>query len=495
MKKQCAAAIDVGGTSDKRDLASMEKKNVRIEDEFSFANPAVRAGGNLYINLLDIFQYIKAGLVKFNSRGVSITSLGIDTFGNGYGILDKNGKLMGIPFHYRNPLAPDIVERMEAVVPQRDIYMETGVHLLKSNVLVQLYNEVLLGAPSMAEGCRYLPFPGVLYYLLTNVEQTEQTIASVSNLMYSGAERWDRALIDRFSIPQRLFGDIAPGGSVTARLSHDVEVETDCTEATVINIAGHDTETALVAAPFLREDTLFVSIGTAIIFGTQTDRPVVNEAGYRCHFKNSRGALGRNTLCKDISGFWIVDQCLTVWRKKQPELQYGDLCMLAANSKENRTYINVNDPIFRTLPDNMVECVKDYCRRTAQPVPATIGEMAKTLFESYALQIKFSMECLEEITGQRDYRDVVALNGGVRNHVLMQMIADALQCPVTTGSEYASVLGNILLQYQARGEIGGLDQLHEIAANSSVSHRFEPRQTAKWDAAVQFMRENYLFEC
>lgn len=495
MKKKCAVAIDVGGTSVKMVLASLGKGGIQIEDEYSFANPSVRANGHLYINLLEIFKYIKVGLIKFINRGVYIATIGIDTFGNGYGVLDKNNNLMGIPFHYRNPLDPDIATKMERIMSPKEVYFRTGVHLMKSNVLVQLFNEVLLDAPSIHEGQRYLPFPGLLYYLLTDVQQTEQTIASVSNMMTSGAKTWDYDLIKRFGIPERLFADVSESGSVIAPLTHDVQVETGCVAAKVINITSHDTETALVAAPFFNEDTVFASIGTAIVFGTQTDAPIINEKGYQYHFKNSYGAFGRNTLCKDISGFWILNQCLLQWQKKQRDLDYGGLCILAANSKENRTYINVNDPIFRTLPDNMVDCIKEYCVRTKQPIPTTIGEMTKALFESYALQIKFSLECLEEITGKKQYHNLVALNGGVRNRMLMQMIADATACQVTAGSEYASVIGNVLLQYYACGEIESTQQLHEIAEKSSTIYTFTPVETDMWDKALQIMKGKNLFEC
>lgn len=495
MKKKYYVAIDVGGTSVKMILASFDKKSVKIEDEFSFQNPSVRACGNLYINLLEIFQSIKTGLSKFTNQGATVSTIGIDTFGNGYGILDKNGKLIGIPFHYRNPLDPEIAEKMEEIMPQKEIYKLTGVHLMKSNVLVQLYNEVLLDSPAIREGQHYLPFPGVLYYLLTDTQQIEQTIASVSNLLSEGAQAWNETIIEKFGLPHRLFGEIVPGGSVMAPLTHEVQVETGCTEANVVNIAGHDTETALVAAPKMDERTMFVSIGTAIIFGTQTDAPVINENSYSYHFKNSYGALGRNTLCKDISGFWILNQCLTQWQKKQRDLDYADLTMLAANSKENRTYINVNDPIFRTLPDNMLDCIRSYCERTGQPVPSSIGEVTRMMLESYTMQIMYSRKCLEEITGRTDYDEIVVLNGGVRNPLLMQMIADATGCRVTTGSEYASVLGNVLLQLHAVGEAESLDELREIARNSSFVKHYEPNKTEKWNEALVFMKTNGLFEC
>lgn len=494
VKKKNLVAVDMGGTSVKMLSAAFEKDRLVIKDDYSFTNEPVTIMNNMYLNIWNTIQNIETGLLKFSSFGEKVGSIGIDTFGSGYGYLDKMGRLVSTPFHYKDSRTDGIVEDIEKRISAWEIYKSSGVCLRKSNVLAQLFVDVKEDAWMLSEGKDFMPLPCLLFYLLSGVKQTERSIVSEGNLLDGRSGEWNWDLFHKLSIPGNLFMDICDAGTVKASLDHNVVLETGCSDALLVNIIGHDTENALAAAPGFNENKIFLSIGTAIVFGTQTENAVINRKGFDFHFKNVKGMHNRNSLCKDISGFWIVNQCMRVWKKKRRDISFAELCVLAGNSKENKTYINVNDPVFRSNHDDIIECIQDYCKRTGQPVPGTIGEITKCLYESYAICIKYAYECLTEITGRAGYEEAVVINGGVKNAMLMQMIADALEIPVVTGSGMASAMGNILLQLEAHGELKGESEMREVAAKSSVVERYEGQVSSKWKDGLAYMKENGMFD-
>jgi len=262
---------------------------------------------------------------------------------------------------------------------------------------------------------------------------------------------------------------------------------------TVVNVIAHDTESALMATPLPDRGTVFASLGTSIIFGTRTEAPVVNEAGYAYHFKNVTGAFGANSLCKDFPGFWILNRCVDSWRRDGVELGPGDFSRLAGEGRGSIAFLDISDPIFRSDEADMVRTITDYCARTGQPELPSRSEMIRCLFESMALQVKWSLECLGKITGESGWTRLSAMSGGTLNPVLLQMIADATGLDVLAGSPVASSVGNLLAQLYSSGDLATPAEIRDVASASCDTRLFTSRMDGRWDDALGRMKGIGLF--
>lgn len=489
-----AIAVDIGGSSGKMLAARLEHDRLQICDEYVFVNEPVPVLDNLFINVFGIFESIRHGIARFSHLDGRFATIGIDTYGNGYGILDRQGRLIGCPHFYKDRRTEHILDRVREIIPLEELYRQTGIWPARSRVLMQLLCDVLEDAPAIRSGQTFLPLPNLLAYFFTGEKAAERTIASVECLLDPRQSGWNGSLFERLGIPAGLFPRFSEGGSVLGEVTGSLARQLDCGPLQMVTAFCHDTESALVAAPRLDAGKVFASLGTSIIFGTQTSQPVVNDLAFVHRFKNMAGAFGLNSLCKDFPGFWILDRCIAEWRQTSADVSYATLCEEARNAGENKTYVNVGDPVFQLQSDNMIATIQEYCRSSRQPAPETRGAIARCLFESYALYIRNSLACLQEITGAEPYRELVAVNGGVRNALLMQMIADASEIPVTTGSPFASSMGNLLTQFYASGQLSSLAEMREAAWRSNQVNEFEPRPAEKWRQALAFMKSSGLLD-
>lgn len=491
MRKQYYIAIDVGASSVKAIATTYEREKIKLCNQLTFKNSPLDSKGNQFINISQIMNDIKSGLQEFSKTG-ECKALGIDTYGNGYGILNQEGKLISNPYYYRDLRTENIMEKVEQIILAYDLYKETGIFPIKSRVLFQLYCDVLEEAPAIQKGKLFLPLANLLEYFISGEATAEHSIASVSYLLDRDGKQWNVPLFKKFSIPTELFPEIKDGGIIIGETKNKFIDRLRHPPIKLVRTICHDTESALLAAPRYNDNKVFVSLGTSFIFGAQTDKPVITERGYQYYFKNMQGAYGKVSLCKDFPGFWLLNQCMKQWKKSNINLSYDDICKIVSESGDNNSYINVSDSRFRLDAEDVPKEIQEYCLRTNQPLVEGIGPIAKCLFESYALQLKWCFECLMEITDKYDYQELVAISGGVKNHVLMQMIADALELPVVTGSPLASSMGNVLMQLYAYGEVESLQDMREISYHSSDIKYYESHPSPKWNNALAFMRENQL---
>ncbi len=486
-------AVDVGAGSVKILAAQFDGNKITTLGTIEFGDEPIKMLGSLYIDVLGIYKGIRKSIASLTCNSGGCRSLGIDTYGNGYGVLDGRGRLIGMPYHYRDDGTSGILEKMSEIMPMDELYRETGIYPVRSRVLAQLYRDVREDSPALKEGVTFLPLANLLTYFFSGEKTAEKTIASVSSLLEIGNSGWNHRLMERLSIPRRLFPPLVEGGTVSGVID-DPEIGGVGGKGTaIVHVFAHDTESALLAAPFLDDSMLFASLGTSIIFGTRTDGPIVNDEGYTFHFKNVAGAFGTNSLCKDFPGFWIVNKCIEVWKRHGEVVRQQDLNILASENAVNSTYLNVNDPVFRHDSDDMVLTIREYCRKTGQADVSAKGEIIRCLFESFALQIKWSLECLKKITGKVNYRGLVAIGGGTMNSALLQMIADALGMTVLSGSHIASSMGNVLTQLYASGELSSPDEIREVASHSCDVREFTGKQNSRWNDALESMKNLGLF--
>ncbi|HWR10318.1 MAG TPA: FGGY-family carbohydrate kinase [Rectinemataceae bacterium] len=486
-------AVDVGAGSVKMLAARFDDGRIVPLRTFEFPDKPLRTRESLRIDLPGILEGIKKGIAGLTAETGACESLGIDTYGNGYGVLDREGKLIGVPYHYRDGRTEGILERMADRIPPEELFRETGIYPVRSRVLMQLYSEVVESSRAMREGATFLPLANLLTYFLTGEKAAERTIASVCGLLEVGGEGWNEAVMERLSIPDRIFPRIVDGGSVAGKLADEGILGTGRGQTTVVNVFAHDTESALLATSLPDRDALFASLGTSIIFGARTKTPVVNREGYVYHFKNMTGAFGTNSLCKDFPGFWIANRCLESWNREGAGLGRGDLNRLAGDGKGNIAFLDVSDPIFRSDEADMVQTILGYCERTGQPRLGSKSEIVRCLFESIALQIKWSLECLRKVSGVSGQTRIAVMNGGTRNPLLLQMIADATGLDVLAGSPIASAMGNLLAQLYGAGELATPAEIQEAVSASCELRLYACRRDGRWDEALGRMKRIGLF--
>ena len=486
-------AVDVGAGSVKMLAARFDGGRIVPLRTIEFPDRPLRVQGSLRIDLAGILERIRKGISDLTTEMGACESFGIDSYGNGYGILDGEGKLINLPYHYRDGRTEGILKKMGEILPSEELFRETGIYPVRSRVLMQLYSEVVAGSRMMREGTTFLPFANLLTYFLTGEKVAERTIASVCGLLEVGGRGWNEAVMDRLSIPARIFPRIVDGGSFSGELSDRGLAGAGLGTTKVVNVFAHDTESALLATPLPDHNALFASLGTAIIFGARTKAPIVNHKGYVYHFKNMTGAFGSNSLCKDFPGFWIANRCLESWNEEGAGLGRGDLNRLAGEGKGNIAFLDVADPVFRSDEADMVQTVLDYCERTGQPVLGSRSEIIRCLFESMALQIKWSLECLKKVLGESSQTRMTVMNGGTMNPLLLQMVADATGLDVLVGSPIASSMGNLLAQLYAAGELATPTEIGEVVSASCKTHFYACRRDDRWDEALGRMKSIGLF--
>ena len=491
MKDSLYAAADIGATGIKMAAAVYDGSRLRITDTYSEPNLPKVKDGHEFADIGHMLKTIRDGLGWFGENG-QFVSLGIDTYGNGYGILDREGKLIQEPYHYRDRRIEGIMDQVHRCFTDWQLYEQMGNYPVKTRALFHLYRDVLDHSPNIQRGERFLPLSSLLEYLITGRAATERTIASVLYLLEQDGEQWNYEVFRKLGIPEKLFGPLSEPGTGKGSITRSFAAGAGITGVPVVSVAGHDTESALIAAPGLDETKAFVSLGTSFIFGARVAAPVVNRETFNDRFKNMRGAGGTYSLCKDFPGFWILERCMEQWRKQAPGLDYDAVCMAAAGIKDNRTFIDISDDRFRVSGSNLPETIREYCRETGQKCVEGIGETGRCLFESYALYLKWNIRRLSHITGVA-YRELVAVNGGVRNRLLMQMLADAAGIAVVAGSPLASVGGNLLMQLYAAGEAGYLWELGQIASATWEPVVYESSHSGHWDEWLQEVEHRGLF--
>lgn len=482
-------AVDIGGSSVKLIIAKLNKQKIEIIEEQNFANRPLSLSSNLYIDIYMLYTTIKNAIAQLCVKGHKPVSLGIDTYGNGYGILDRDKSMIGLPFFYKDPRVNGILDKLKQHISPWDLYQQTGVFPTDIRVLMQLYYEVITNSTSMEHGKHLLLLPDLFAYLFTGELYAERSMASVANLLDLNGE-WCFNTMSHLSIPADIFPKLIDGGNnARFHIIPQVSDEMCSGDMRFTYVTSHDTESALLAAPMLSQGVLFVSLGTSIIFGTPTKSPIISYEGYLGKFKNVRSAFNSNSFCRDFNGLWLLEQCMELWRRKNPVLTYDDVIQACELEEENDTYIDVCDSDLYFYSGTIPEVINNYCERTGQKKVYSIGSIAKCILESVALEIKWSYEKIKSLLPDTNYNAISAVGGGIHNKLLIQHISDAISLPLYTGSKYSASMGNILMQMYSCEELGSIEEIKEVARSSCDMSIITPRnREEKWEKALERLK-------
>lgn len=444
--KEAYLAIDFGGGSGRVIAGYTSEGVLQLETVYRFQNRQVRMGGHIYWDFLSLFEDMKKGIRMAADKGYHIKSIGIDTWGVDFGLIDKHGHLLGNPVCYRDNRTDGMPERVFSFVDQSTHYSVAGTQVMAINTLFQLYAMKQEESPLLEIADKLLFMPDLFSYFLTGVANNEYSIASTSELMDIRARKWNYPLIRQLGLPEHLFGDIVMPGESRGVLKPEVKEELGLDyDVEVIAVASHDTASAVYAVPESGTDevTAFLSSGTWSLLGVLTDVPILTEEARINGFTNEGGAEGRICFLQNITGLWILQKLMGEWAATGQCTDY-DVLIPAAEEAQFASLIDVDDALF-VSPVNMAEAIATYCRKSGQQMPYTQGEFVKCVLLSLAERYRKGIEGLNRLL-PRSVSKLQIIGGGSQNKYLNRLTAQATGVKVEAGPVEATAIGNIRAQ-------------------------------------------------
>ena len=459
-------AIDLGATSGRVMDAAFDGAQLTLREARRFPNIPVQTPGRLYWDVLRLWHEITLGIDAVENA----QSIGLDCWGVDYALLDSAGELLGNPAHYRDPRTDGAMDWVFQRMPRREIFARTGIQFMPLNGLIQLAAGIRDGSPQLDNAAALLTIADLFNYWLTGSKTCEFTEATTMQLVNAATGDWDGDLLDAVGIPRDIMTPIVMPG---ARLGRYQGID-------VIAPACHDTGSAVVAMPATSADVAYLSSGTWSLLGLELDAPILSDAAYVANVTNEGGYDGSWRLLKNIMGLWLADQCRATWAAQGRDYSFAQLTDMVESAQRFRSLIEPDDPSF-LAPGDMPSRIRDYCARSLQPVPQSDAEIMAAVYASLAYKYRYVLEQLCEVSG-RSVDTLHIIGGGSRNALLNQMTADATGRLVIAGPSEATAAGNAIVQLIALGELGGVDEARQMLSQSQELRRYEPRDTAAWDA-------------
>ena len=472
-------ALDLGAESGRAIAGTFDGERLALREVHRFPNSPVRRGPSMHWDLPALFDEIKRGIATAaNLFRDDLVSVGLDTWGVDYGLLDVDGTLMGLPHQYRDPRTAGIQDSVMERLGKDFLYEQTGIQLMEMNTLYQLLAEP---PERLAQASNLLFIPDLINYWLTGVTSTERTFASTSQLYDVRNGDWAYPLLDAVGLPSHMLGDIRDAGESLGPLLRQGAEETGASGVNVVLPGTHDTASAVAAVPASEGTWAFLSSGTWSLLGIETPEPVMNERAKAFELGNEVGVLGTVRPLKNISGLWLVQQCRATWEAQGHPHSYAELTHMAEASAPFTAMIDPDDTTFTPAGDMPVR-IAEFCARTGQALPSARGEVVRTILESLALRYRMVLDTIEGIAEDRaDTLHIVG--GGGQNLLLNQFTANAVGRPVVVGPVEATAAGNILMQMVASGEISSLAEGREIIRRSFELTMYVPKDAEEWDGA------------
>ncbi len=476
-------AVDLGASSGRVLLGNFDGERFSVQELHRFSNTPVTVQGSLYWNVLALWQDICQGLSQVKASSTPVLSIGVDTWGVDFALLDKAGRLLANPRHYRDPRTRGIIDRLGKQMPHADIYARTGIQFLELNTLPQLYSMVEQQDPLLEAASQALMMPDLFHYWLSGTAACEYSNASTTQLLDANSRHWDLGLMQAFSIP-KLFPDLVEPGTILGSLQAEVCEQTGLPATVkVIAPATHDTGSAVAAVPYLDATSAYLSSGTWSLLGVEVGSPIINDSMLRLNYSNEGGVAGSIRLLKNVAGMWLLEESRRQWQREGQHHDWPELLQQAEAASAHQSFINPDAAVF-TSPGDLPSAIRNYCQASAQAIPQTVGDIVRCILESLALKYRQTLEGLEHILGHK-LSVLRIVGGGSQNHLLNQFTANACGKAVLAGPVEATALGNIMVQALALGELGSIAEGREAIARSVQLHSYEPSQTGEWDSVYE----------
>ena len=452
-------AIDIGASSGRHMLASMKDGRMQLEEVYRFPNGMDNKNGTLCWDVERLFTEIKNGLKKCKEIGKIPVSMGIDTWGVDYVLLDKDNKILGDTVGYRDSRTEGMDEKVYETISQNDLYARTGIQKQIFNTVYQLMAVKESHPEYLEQAESILMIPDYFHFLLTGVKKNEYTNATTGQLISPKTNDWDYELIDMLGYNSRMFQPVSMPGTVVGNFTKEIQEEVgfDCT---VVLPATHDTGSAVLAVPTNDDNAVYISSGTWSLMGIERKEADCSVESMRANFTNEGGYDHRFRFIKNIMGLWMIQ---SVKKEFTEDLSFAEICDMA--SKETITSIvDCNDDCF-LAPESMIRAVQDFCRNSGQQVPETVGEISSVIYNSLAKCYGDTVEEIEAITG-RKYSTIYVVGGGSNAGYLNELTAKYTGRKVSAGPSEATAIGNIIVQMLHDGVFASLPEARTCVKES-----------------------------
>lgn len=448
-------AVDIGASSGRHILGHVEQGRIVLEEVYRFENGPQKRGGHLCWDFATLAREVVNGLKACAKLGKVPATLGVDTWGVDFALVDREGRILGDTVAYRDSRTQGMDALVEELIPAQELYRRTGIQKQSFNTIYQLMAVKRQSPELLEQAHRLLLVPDYLHYTLTGVMSNEYTEASTSGLVSAAAKDWDRELLDLLGFPEKLFGPLSLPGTALGGLRPELaeELGFDCQ---VILPASHDTGSAFLAVPVGEGDSVTLSSGTWSLLGVELETPVTTPESREANFTNEGGYQYRFRYLKNIMGLWMIQNLRREMARDGKLPGFGELSRLAREAADFPGRVDVDNPGFMA-PESMSAAVRAYCEKAGQPVPCSPGELLACVYHSLAQCYAQSVGQLERLTG-RNFQAVHIVGGGSQDDYLNQLTANATGLPVYAGPTEGTALGNLLVQMIAQGEFASLQE-------------------------------------
>lgn len=465
------AAVDLGAESGRVLVGTFDGGRLAIEDGHRFPNIPVTVTGTLHWDALRLFGDIATGLRKAGAAG-DVASVGVDTWGVDFGLLDERGRLLANPVHYRDGRTDGMVERACSLLPRDEIYGVTGIQFMGINTLYQLLAMASADDPLLRHADRLLMMADLFAHFLSGASVAEYTLASTSQALDARARDWARPMLERLGIPTRLLPEIVTPGTDVGCLTGDLAGAPGLAHTRVILPGSHDTASAVAATPIASRSVAYLSSGTWSLIGLEVPEPVISDVSLAANLTNEGGVAGTIRLLRNVVGLWLVQESRrALWPDREPPT-YEELAGLAETAPAFTAFIDPDDERF-LRPGDLPARVREFCAETGQPVPPDTATLIRVLLESLALRYAAAIDQLAMASGH-PVEGLHVVGGGSDHRLLCRLTAGATGLPVRAGPVEATAIGNLAVQAIAAGELASVAEARELAARSFPITTYEP---------------------
>lgn len=473
-------AVDLGAGSGRVFLAGLDADSMLFEEVRRVQYPSLESAGHLRWDVTRIFNEIKEGLRAAAARagelGRQIQSVGVDSWGVDYGLIDDNGELVEWPICYRDKRTDGAMDQVFARVSREEIFERTGIQFMAFNTLFQLFAHQHEGIPRTAR--TLLLIPDLITFWLTGKRVAEYTNATTTQMVNARTGNWDHDLLNRLHLPVSLLPEIVPAGATVG----PIRAELGINATPVVLPATHDTGSAIAGAP-IREGWAYISSGTWSLVGVERDDVLINQEIARYNFTNEGGAFGTIRFLKNVMGLWILESCRKEWHARGAAVDYDALLAEVSTIEGYPALIFPDDPRFFN-PPSMVEAIAMQLAEMDQETPANAAGIAKVILDSLAFRYASVLRTIEALT-KRKIEGVQIIGGGSQNNYLNQATANATGLPVSVGPIEATVIGNVLVQSVAHGRFASLTEARQYVAQHVQLQNFTPQASVECEEAAR----------
>jgi rhamnulokinase len=472
-------AFDLGATSGRSILATLQDGKVTLKELTRFPNKIIRVGDKYYWNIYSLFEELKNGLRVAGNENIRIDSIGIDTWGVDFVYVAEDGTFSGLPRAYRDPYTNGAPEEYFKKISRREVYDRTGIQIMNFNSLFQLYAASKESSSALQAAKNILFMPDALSYMFTGNKVCEYTIASTSQILNPRTKTFETGLFDPVGISPSVMLPLTTPGTIIGNILESIQQECGIEPVPVIAVAGHDTASAIAAIPAEDENFAYLSSGTWSLMGIEVKEPIISQQSFNLNFTNEGGIEGTTRFLKNITGMWLLEQCRKEWESQGTSYTYDEIVRMSDSVEGFQFIIDPDYEIFAN-PPSMVEAIRWYCWDFYRRVPANHAEYIRCIFDSLALKYKYVLNRLRQVAPFAIER-LHVIGGGSQNKLLNQLIANSTGLPVIAGPSEATAIGNVMVQAKGLGIVKSLNEMRSIIGNSVSLQTFYPQNSEQWE--------------